>query len=315
MNQELIHKYLKGDTLPQENLDILAWIEESAENRKEFMQFRRLYDKAIWSESKDENIKIEGKLLNTKFSIRFFKDLLKVAAVIAFAIGGTLLVQNGTIKPTVAIIQIVEVPLGQHANLTLSDGTRVSLNSNSKLRFPTTFDADNRTVFLDGEGYFEVSHNARKPFHVMTQKCDLKVLGTTFNVFAYNNSRIFETSLLKGSVLVSSVETSQNVLLRPNEKVQIKDGKLIASKIKSEEDFLWRRGIYEFENESLNEIFKKLESYYQTQIIVRNTDISQYKCTGKFRQRDGIEHIIKVLRNSHEFNYQIDEETNTIVIQ
>ena len=170
MNQELVHKYLIGETLPEENLEMLSWIEASTENRKEFMQFRRLYDSAIWSENKVNTPGQESNSTQKNIAFRYVKEWMKVAAVIAFAVTGTLVFQKVNTKLIPSLTQTIEVPLGQHVNLTLSDGTKVSLNSNSKFQFPSTFDADSRKVILDGEGYFEVAHNAKKPFHVITKK-------------------------------------------------------------------------------------------------------------------------------------------------
>jgi len=314
MNQELIQKYFKGEALPGEKLEILRWVEENAENRKQFMQFRRLYDAAIWSESKVEVAKQETKTSTPKYSLGFIKEWMKVAAIITVAIGGTLFVQKVTEKQNILLTQTIEVPQGQHVNLTLSDGTKVSLNSNSTFIFPSTFDDESRTVVLDGEGYFEVTHNAKSPFHVLTQKCEVKVLGTTFNVLAYDNSDIFETSLLEGSVRINDLTTFQSVLLKPKERVQLKNGRFLASRLESEDDFLWRNGIYVFKNEPIATVFKKLEQYYQIQIIVHNTEILNHRCTGKFRQKEGIEHVIKVLQNANDFRYKRDEENNTIVI-
>jgi len=314
MNQELIHKYLKGEALPKEKLDLLAWIEASAENRKQFMQFRRLYDSAIWDENTIESTNYDSQPQKRSFIIRFVREFSKVAAVIAIAVMTTLFIQKSNQNPIPVLTQTIEVPQGQYVKLTLSDGTKVSLNSNSKFKFPSSFDSDNRTVILDGEGYFEVSHNPQRPFHVITKKCDIKVLGTSFNVLAYNNSNIFETSLLKGSVQISNLKTTKVILLKPNEKAELENGKLLVKRIESEDEFLWKSGIYVFKDEPLSEIFQKLQSYYQIKINIQNKEIGKLKCTGKFRQKEGIEHIMKVLQKVNDFEYQQNEENNTIVI-
>ncbi len=314
MNQELVFKYLKGEALPQERLDILEWIEASAENRKQFMQFRRLYDAAIWSESTVKNSNRGLKPQKRSLTMRFVWEFSKVAAVIVFAVTTTLFIQKANKLPIAVLTQTIEVPQGQYVKLTLSDGTKVSLNSNSKFTFPSNFEANNRTVTLDGEGFFEVSHNAERPFHVLTKKCDIKVLGTTFNVLAYSNSTVFETSLLKGSVNVSSMENAEYVLLKPNERAEFKNGKLLQTSIESDDEFLWRKGIYVFKDEPLKEIFQKLESYYHTKIRIQNKEVGKLNCTGKFRQIEGIDHVMRVLQKANGFEYKRNEETNTIVI-
>jgi len=314
MNQELIHKYLKGEALPPEKLEILAWIEANSENRKQFMQFRRLYDSSIWNENTEESTNYASQPQKRSFIIRFVREFSKVAAVIAIAVTATLFIQKSNQNTVPVLTQTIEVPQGQHVKLTLSDGTKVSLNSNSKFKFPSSFEADNRTVTLDGEGFFEVTHNARQPFHVLTTKCDIKVLGTTFNVLAYAHSTIFETSLLKGSVNISKLGTLDNILLKPNERAELKNGKLLQTAIETEDEFLWRKGIYVFNNEPITEIFKKLESYYQTKIIIQSKTLGKLNCTGKFQQSEGIDHIVRVLQKANNFEYKRDDQNNTITI-
>lgn len=312
MNQNIIHKYLKGETTSRENQEILNWIEASAENRKEFLHFRRLYDAAIWNEKEQSSTKRE------KDPVKYFPFIrrwMQVAAVILIAITGTIFVQQRIFYSTDQIFtQTIEVPQGQRVNLTLSDGTRVTLNSNSKLHFPSSFSGNHRSVVLDGEGYFEVAHNKKRPFHVVTERCDIVVLGTTFNVLAYNNSSIFETSLIEGSVKVTEKQSNQTALLKPQEKVSIEGNKLVTQTFDTEDDFLWREGVYVFRNEDLTTVLRKLEQYYQTRIEVQNKGLSTRKCTGKFRQKEGIEHIIKVLQKVNSFEYQRDEDKNLIII-
>lgn len=315
MNQDLIQKYLKGETTTHENQEILQWIESNVENRKQFMQFRRLYDATIWHDTDTSISKADNITTKTTRFTPLVKRWMQVAAIITVAVIGTIFIQQNLFRSSEKIYtQIIEVPLGQRVNLTLSDGTKVSLNSNSKLHFPTSFKGNKRMVVLDGEGFFEVTHNADKPFHVLTNQCDIEVLGTTFNVLAYNNSDIFETSLLEGSVNIKNLRTSQSTLLKPNERASLETGRFVTTIFDTEDDFLWRNGIYVFKNELLTDVFKKLEQYYQINIIVKNRTISSSKCTGKFRQKEGIEHIIKVLQSANDFKYKRNEDKNTIVI-
>jgi ferric-dicitrate binding protein FerR (iron transport regulator) len=310
MNQELLTKYLKGISTDQENQQVLSWIEVSDENRREFLKQRRLYDSALWH-MQDEG----AQLAEQKAEPNIFRKWMGIAAMIAILITGTVMVQQSIYRNSHEIYtQVVEVPQGQRVNLTLSDGTRVSLNSNSTLRFPSSFADNRRAVVLDGEGFFEVAHNSNKPFHVITEKCEVKVLGTKFNVLAYSGSEIFETSLVEGSVSVLNRKTDQHTLLEPMEKISLKNNNFVKSEFNSEDDFLWRQGIYVFNNEDLTEVFTKLEQYYQLEIEVKTKDIASKTCTGKFHQKEGIEHIIKVLQKANNFSYTRDEETNTITI-
>ena len=110
----------------------------------------------------------------------------------------------------------IKVPAGQRANLTLPDGTNVWLNARSEMRYPAVFTGNKREITLDGEAYFEVTHNEDKPFVVQTNKCNVEVLGTKFNVEAYSDSEDFCTSLMEGSVRVSDKgNPSESLVLAP----------------------------------------------------------------------------------------------------
>ena len=134
------------------------------------------------------------------------------------------------------------------------------------------------------------------------------------NVSAYPDSDLFETSLIEGKVTVYQPDTQHEVMLQPNEKVETIDGKLCKETFTSDHAFLWRIGVYSFKNEPLEAVFKKLEQYYEVRIINKNIEIASRPCTGKFRQKEGIEHVVKVLQKYVGFDYTLDEENNQIII-
>lgn len=314
MKHELLQKYLAGNATETEKNEIQSWIEADSGNRKEFLRYRRLYDATIWSD-REKYQTIKGKKRKLKLSPgHYVIDFLKVAAVVLIAMLSTLYVHRLIKQPAQKLSQIVEVPQGQYVNLTLSDGTKVTLNENSKLMIPTVFESDSRTVELDGEGYFEVSHNAKKPFLVRTNKCVIKVLGTKFNVLAFRNSDIFETSLLEGSVEVTSTKLNKKQLLRPNEKVVLKNDHLLVSTMQNTNELLWKDGILVFENRPLSEILDKLNAYYTTRITLHNKSLANRTCTAKFRQKEGVDHILRVLKKSYGFDFEHNEKINSIDI-
>ena len=163
-------------------------------------------------------------------------------------------------------------------------------------------------MILEGEGYFEVARDEKHPFIVETEKYNVRVLGTTFNVSAYPDSDLFETSLIEGKVTVYQPDTQYEVMLQPNEKVETIDGKLCKETFTSDHAFLWRIGVYSFKNEPLEAVFKKLEQYYEVRIINKNIEIASRPCTGKFRQKEGIEHVVKVLQKYVGFDYTLDPQ-------
>ncbi len=310
MDTKLLNKYLAGDALPEEKREVVRWMKESEEHREQMTQMRHIYDATIWNGNLQEE-----KVENKKTVMRYLRMSMKIAAVVAmlaFIIHKEY--QDYQLEHS-AEMQMVTVPAGQRANLILADGTTVWLNSNSSLKYPANgFHAKDRKVILEGEGYFEVVHDEKHPFIVETEKYDVRVLGTTFNVSAYPNSGMFEASLIEGKVSVYQPGTQSEIVLKPYEKVEVREGKLYKETFTSDNDFLWRMGIYSFKDEPLEAVFRKLEQYYEVKIVNKNVEIASHPCTGKFRQKEGIEHVMKVLQKYIKFSYIQDEEKNQIII-
>lgn len=313
MDVRLLNKYIAGDVLPEEKKEVIRWMRESEEHREQLMQLHRIYNATLWNGNVDSQDTKNAE--KKKPVMRYLWASMKIAAVVAmlaFIIHKEY--QDYRLEHSTDV-QTVTVPAGQRASLILADGTTVWLNSNSTLKYLANgFQSKNRKVTLEGEGYFEVAHDEKHPFIVETEKYDIRVLGTTFNVSAYPNSDMFETSLIEGKVTVYQPDTQHEVTLKPHEKVEAKNGKLYKETFSSDNDFLWRMGIYSFKDEPLETVFKKLEQYYEVKIINKNEEIASRPCTGKFRQKEGIEHVMKVLQKYVKFNYTQDDEKNQIII-
>lgn len=306
---ELLMKYIKGETTPVEREKVVRWLDEDPEHIHQYRSLRKLYDISLWSPI--EESQQEEKQTRTLKLV--WIEFLKVAAVILITFLGTKAFFDWKEDPVK--MQTVIVPAGQRAELLLADGTKVWLNSRSKLKFPDRFQKDARNVELDGEGYFEVTHKEEAPFTVHTSRYDVKVLGTEFNVKAYNSKNQFETSLLKGCVEVSNMNKSQVLRLRPDEQV-ISDGRqLIRSAISDKNYFRWKEGLLCLDDESISSLIEKLELYYDVDILVQKPSLMKYHYSGKFRISDGVEHVLKVLQLKHKFTYTKDEEQNLIIIK
>ncbi len=306
---ELLMKYIKGETTPEEREKVVRWLDEDPEHIHQYRSLRKLYDISLWSPI--EESQQEEKQTRTLKPV--WIEFLKVAAVILVTFLGTKAFFDWKEDPVK--MQTVIVPAGQRAELLLADGTKVWLNSRSKLKFPDRFQKDARNVELDGEGYFEVTHKEEAPFTVHTSRYDVKVLGTEFNVKAYNSKNQFEASLLKGSVEVSNMNKSQVVRLRPDEQVISDGSQLIRSVILDKNYFRWKEGLLCLDDESIGGLIDKLELYYDVKIIVQQASLMKYHYSGKFRISDGVEHVLKVLQLKHKFTYIEEEEQNLIIIK
>ncbi|NEW84464.1 MAG: DUF4974 domain-containing protein [Mariniphaga sp.] len=316
MNTQLLLKYIEGDATDHEKAEITNWLDSDPENMREFLAIRKLNDISIWQESHDvqQVQKSDTKIIRWSWT-RITAEALKIAAVLLVAVVGTRYVYQKPIRIDPVVMQTLHVPAGQRAELTLTDGTKVWLNAKTTLTFPNQFSDQIREVQLDGEGYFDVTSNKSRPFIVKTRKYDVKVWGTEFNLMAYSGKGIFETSLLEGSVEVLKTGSAQGVLIQPEQRIFEENNQLVIAPIIHANHFLWKEGIISFDNESFPEMVRKLELYFDLMIEVKNDKILKYRCTGKFRTKDGVEHILKVLQLSNKFSFEIDEKQNVITIE
>ena len=316
MDQESLIRYIAGDATAEEKSSMAEWLDANPENMREFLAFRKLYDITLWQQ---ENTDVQitnpsGSKKQYKFRTLAF-DALKVAAIFAVAFIGAryFLPSAATIEPVA--MQTIHVPAGQRAELTLTDGTKVWLNAKTTFIFPNHFSANSRNVTLDGEGYFDVTSNKKQPFIVKTAKYDVKVWGTQFNVMAYSGNPIFETSLLEGSVELLSPGTDKGIMINPNERIFLENNHLVRAPISHFNHFLWKDGLISFDDESFPEMVSKLELYFDLKIDIKNDKILNNRYTGKFRTKDGVDHILRVLQLSNQFKFKIDEKLNLITIQ
>ncbi|HWV74605.1 MAG TPA: FecR family protein [Pseudosphingobacterium sp.] len=161
----------------------------------------------------------------------------------------------------------LSTPKGGQYQVILSDGTKVWLNAASSLSYPTVFTGNERKVLLKGEAYFEVAKNAKQTFKVITDRQELVVLGTHFNINSYEDEPDIKTTLLEGSVKVSSLQTNHTILLKPGEQSALKkSGKLKVDQINAENAIAWKSGLFQFQGSSIQEALRQMARWYDVTI-------------------------------------------------
>lgn len=314
MKNELLEKYIKGETSPSENELIGQWLSEDDNRVKELTTMRRFYETMLWQQPQEEPRRLSPPIKHRSI---YHHPALKVAAIIIvlLTVGNLFLLNKQQSSSTVAM-QTLYVPAGQRAQITLADGTKVWLNALSTLTFPTTFNSRTRDVELSGEGFFDVTSNKHHPFIVHTQKHNIRVLGTKFNVSSYRQTNYFETSLLEGCVeILDSAQTLQTVLKPGTKVIAYHNGQLKKSAISNYDYYLWKDGLICFDEISVDKLFTKLELYYDIQIVVQKKSIVNKTFSGKLRVCDGVNHALEVIRTHTPFDYTRDEEKNVIIIK
>ena len=306
MNKELLYRFFQDNTNQEEEKRIRQWMDASDVNRKTFMLERKIYDATLLSSPNSSKTNRKGRS-TVWFSIG------TAAAVMMLLIVSTLYIRTLLQKHTPEYNTLV-VPAGQRIHLILADNTDIWLNANSTFRYPTEFSRKERTVYLDGEAFFDVSKDPRKPFQVKTVSGDIKVTGTSFNVEAYSKHGGFETSLFEGIVEIYK-DDHKLITLKPDEKSYVKEGELYVTPITDRDKYLWKDGLIAFNNKTLEDILQSLEKYFDVRIQISHSSLPQRTYTGKFRQSDGVEYALRVLQKSIHFSYERDEITGIVYIK
>ncbi len=207
----------------------------------------------------------------------------------------------------------VIVPLGQMSQIRLSDGSIVWLNSGSVFKYPASFDEKRREVFIDGEAFLEVAHNPKKPFVVNAPSFAVEVLGTAFNVEAYAADSYSSVTLVEGKVLLHANQEKQKQRMVPGQSASLHNGKI--DKLREvDTDFYtsWKEGKIVFRQESLEEIAKKMERWYNVEIQFKDEELKKLEFSGTFLKYKPVEQVLKSLSI---MNDQIDFVTQNRINQ
>ena len=335
MDRELLYRFFNGTASELERISIRKWAEAAPENMQELLKERKLYTAIILTGEREAFTSSKAPV---GYKRSYFVRWGQYAAVFLCAVLLTWFVSNRMDRAS-SIMQI-EVPLGQYMNLTLADGTNVYLNSGTVFKYPTAFTGKERKVEIDGEGFFKVTHQENDvPFIVKTSKGNVRVLGTKFNVEAYKEKDQFETSLIEGKVEViagdervilnpnekvllvngklekeSLYDSSCYSFLNPNEKVLLVNGKLEKESLYDSSCYSWTSGIIEFNNIRFEDLMGEFEKIYGVRIVINNADLKDNLCLGKFRRIDGLDYALQVLQVDIPFEFQHDFETKTFYI-
>ncbi|MEL1242419.1 FecR family protein [Flavobacterium flavipallidum] len=212
----------------------------------------------------------------------------------------------------------LSIPYGKKFKVILSDGTQVTMNSGTVLRYPEQFGKNsNRKVYLTGEAFFEVTKDKKHPFIVNVNDVDIKVLGTKFNVSAYPEDLVVKSALVEGSIQFKEVKNESNaVILVPNQMVTWnKNAKKIAvSHVDTSFYTAWVNGEMVFRDTPFSEIAKIIERNYDVKIVNKSTELAKQSFTGAININEStVENILELLKRDTPFQYSITNNAITII--
>jgi len=349
----LISGYLKGELTLDETRELVEWIKLNKTNKKYFDECCEVWltaraslknpgysvQKGFWMFR--QKITPAGDLKFEPNKASLFNIITRYAAIfiIAFSLGGLLfffLGKNLVDNSGQSFSELV-VPLGSRAQVSLTDGTVVTLNAGSTLKYDNHFGIKERVVDLEGEGYFKVAQATDKPFIVRTPYLNVTALGTEFNVKAYSTDKTIETTLVKGSIKIVPVtgSTGEVTVLMPNQKLTYyKEGskiidetaarnkktetdiqpvnvqkppvvsRLLKESVNVEPAVSWKENRWIFEQQSLAQIAIDLERKFDVQINFESERLKSYRFTGTI-VAEPIEQVLEVMSISTPINFKL----------
>lgn len=309
----LFKKYLYGQLKSEEVVRLKALI-QNMDDRSLEQNLSQLWDTCHISgerniEAFDTISKNMEEIIQPQKRISLLGYLNRIAAAAIFllliTLTGYLYIDKRHIQTAIAQMYTISAGKGERASVTLPDGTKVYLNAKSTLSYPASFSLNERTVQLTGEAYFEVKHDADIPFIVKTEEIQIKVLGTTFNLYAYPDDSWFEASLVEGCIEVTPYRNPEKqVHLSPNHKARYnhETGEINVMGTDLRVETAWKRGDLIFRNQPFKEIIGQLEIFYGVNITA-DREYPEELFTGSYHENDIIQ-VLKNLQQHYAFEYQ-----------
>ena len=362
--EKLVEKFYLESLTDEEMVFLLSYLKEKEPQHEILSYYQEVWDKALELDGNIDSKSVYDKIVNevglsgtglkavTESPDRlgfkvYVRAFMRYAAVFVVAFGLFWLTQSiFTKKAATSQMALkkeptrVEVPYGSKSKVVLPDGSVVNLNSGSSLTYSfSDSDSVNRSVFLIGEGFFNIAKDAKRPFYVNTQGMKLKVLGTAFNVKAYPDENSEVATLVSGKVEIyassDKMESGKPVVLKPNQIAIFDKSKdnphsfrtidLISTEIvpvklravnsqpalKTNQTISWKENTLTFDNENFSELIVKIQRWYDVKIVVNDPELLSVRFTGKF-DKENIEQVLNALVSLAPFNYTIKHNLITI---
>ncbi len=206
-------------------------------------------------------------------------------------------------------------PIGGEYSLVLSDGTKVFLNADSELKYPVEFSDGKRIVDLKGEAYFEVHKDSLRPFVVRMNGSEVTVLGTSFNVNTYGDDGQIYTTLVNGSVRVSSVKNGQAEVLKPGMQsvMDVQSGQLTVREVDVEPYVAWREGRFVFRTMTLDLIMRQLQRWYDFEVFYQNPELKDYEFRGVIKRDMDLDKVLSVIKVTTNVDFEVKGKVITII--
>lgn len=343
--EKLLDKFLNGNLSGDEKKDLYNSVNKDDCDEHVTAWFYKIWGETPMSKPNNSSLesynklKLKLKIENEKFENyntlsnkkTIYLSLVKYAAVFILAFVLSWVLYNYRFQSNISekILNEISIPNGSKGNIILPDGSKVWLNSGSRLSYSDFTNSATRDVFLEGEAFFDVKSNKNKPFFVNTSSLKIKVLGTKFNVKSYPDEKTTEAILVSGKVEIESINSQKVLTLKPNQKVTFNKESLnkfeteqkqstnlspqkpivekisgVVESVNTETATAWKDEKLIFNNEKFINLVVKLERWYDVKIELKDSLINNYRYTGTF-EKENIEQALRALKLASPIDYKI----------
>ncbi|MFA5419517.1 MAG: FecR domain-containing protein [Bacteroidales bacterium] len=307
-HERLIVRYLNGDYSKEDRQNLIDWINERPENKELFLGIKDIWDASLKKSNTETQqlLQFYKKQASRKKKVHMPGWFSGVAAAAVLVIGlviGSLIQYGG--HESMGQIESFYVPMGSRSRVTLTDGTTVSLNSNSRMELDDGFSGTNRIVSLQGEGYFEVKADKNNPFTVKTDNFNITVTGTRFNVSSYADDQKISATLAEGRVQLAT-KNSKTIVLKPGEKITFdqKTMQPVLEQADVESELAWVEGEFIFKEIPFPDLIRKLERWYDVRLLYKGNDFNSMMYSGRFKNQETIWQVLDALKLTTPIDYK-----------
>ena len=334
---QIIAKEFAGEISDLERFQLETWKKASFLNQNIYLTLKRAWheNSVVTNPSREEKLfqKITARIneddqpekpkplyLQSTRKKNFYGKYA-IAAMIIIMVMSAWFLQNmqthnnqKAVNPAVAFIEKTN-PNGQKSNIHLSDGTVITMNAGSRIKYPAVFPKDKRVIELEGEAFFAVAGDSKRPFTVLSGTLSTTALGTAFNIKAFPEEKRLKISLAEGKVVVNRIDQpdEERYVLNPGESIEYNKQNRNIKKIRfsPESEFAWKEGIITFKKASFDEIVHTLERWYGVKFIVQRKKVIKNGFTGSFKKKS-LEEVLNGIGFSSDFQYEIRDKTVVI---
>jgi transmembrane sensor len=333
--QEEFNNFITANNECRQQYDFFKayWVQNQEHYSNSDLMFQRIKNKINIPQQ-------EAIVTDINVAAKRFNNIIKTVAAIfitAICCSAAYYFTQKTGNTKVAQLEMTKTPSRAKSKIVLSDGSVITLNSETVLKYPPVFKGNTREVYLNGEAFFDVTKDHARPFIVHAGKMSIKVLGTAFNIKSYENDPASETTLIRGAIEVTLTDRpSDRIILKPNEKLVLKSTPIKAQPLKKRSPKInydsvntsyalttltylrsndttvvetsWVNNKLVFKDEEFKNLANKLERWYGIKVKFKNSDVKDYRFTGVF-EKESVSQAFNALQMIEPFTYKQKNET------